>query len=140
MCTLFPYSNLISHTTVTVQHNNKTARKIRSEVRYQRYLERQHQRQEQIQRSQGQQHFTISPTRVRMYWNALPVDLLERIFSLLSIKERHVASQVCPHWFECFYAPYIWSKCKVDDTTLTKRKFNYYLGYQIMIDNFKAQV
>ena len=76
----------------------------------------------------------------RIYWNYMPIDILEEIFQLLSIKERHLASQVCPHWFECFYSPTIWTTLIVTDKSFTKRKFNYYLGYQRMIDSFKTQV
>ncbi|KAH9517685.1 hypothetical protein DERF_008330 [Dermatophagoides farinae] len=75
----------------------------------------------------------------RIYWNYMPIDILEEIFQLLSIKERHLASQVCPHWFECFYSPTIWTTLIVTDKSFTKRKFNYYLGYQRMIDSFKTQ-
>ncbi|OTF76790.1 hypothetical protein BLA29_008421, partial [Euroglyphus maynei] len=75
----------------------------------------------------------------RTYWNYMPIDILEEIFKLLSIKERHLASQVCPHWFECFYSPTIWTTLIITDKSFTKRKFNYYLGYQRMIDSFKTQ-
>lgn len=78
--------------------------------------------------------------RVQTHWHALPVDILERILAKLSIKERHVASQVCFHWFESFYSPRVWSSFTLTDTTFTKRKYNYYMGYQRMIDPYKTQV
>ncbi|KAH9421104.1 hypothetical protein DERP_010042 [Dermatophagoides pteronyssinus] len=89
-------------------------------------------RLKRLERRQQQQ-------RRRTYWNYIPIDILEEIFKLLSIKERHLASQVCPHWYECFYSPTIWTILIITDKSFTKRKFNYYLGYQRMIDPFKTQ-
>src|SRR5699024_11460824 len=71
-------------------HHPTSGRQLRRESKRKRRLERQ-----------------LSRRKVRTYWNALPIDLLESIFRRLSVKERHVASQVCPHWFECFYSPSI---------------------------------
>lgn len=97
-----------------------------------RTLKREAKRQRQLARRR-------SRPSSRSNWATLSVDLIERIFRLLSIKERHVASQVCPHWFECFYSPFAWSILTISDYSFTKRKFNYYLGYQRMICPFKTQ-
>ena len=73
-------------------------------------------------------------------WKSLPPELLCSIYGLLSMRDRHSASQVCRHWFQCFYIPSVWTHFILDDLALTKRKFNYYLGYQRMLDPFKTQV
>lgn len=73
-------------------------------------------------------------------WQILPDVLLEQIFSLLTLKEKHIASQVCRHWFRIFYSPKVWSLFVLNDTTLTKRKYNYYLGYQRILDHYRTQV
>lgn len=64
-------------------------------------------------------------------WNNLPNLLLENIFSYLNAKEKHNASITCKSWFTIFSLPYSWHTFVFDDTTLTRRKFNYYSGWQV---------
>lgn len=73
-------------------------------------------------------------------WQTLPDVLLEEIFALLSIKERHNASQVCRNWYRIFLSPQVWSTFILDDLALTKRKYNYYLGYQRILDHYRTQI
>ena len=73
-------------------------------------------------------------------WQTLPDVLLEDIFALLSLRDRYNASQVCRHWFQIFYSSKVWSKFTLNDITLTKRKYNYYLGYQRILDHYRTQV
>ncbi|XP_067135359.1 F-box/LRR-repeat protein 3 [Centruroides vittatus] len=75
-----------------------------------------------------------------VYWEYLPDILLEDIFSYLSISQRHTASQVCPNWFRIFSSPNVWRTFVLDDRTLTRRKFNYYLGYQYILDHQRTQI
>ncbi|KAB7507702.1 F-box/LRR-repeat protein 21 [Armadillidium nasatum] len=64
-------------------------------------------------------------------WNCLPDLLLEQIFQYLTIRERFYASQVCRSWNEAFYFPRVWYTFNMYDGLLTKRKFNYYAGWEI---------
>ncbi|XP_015923111.1 uncharacterized protein [Parasteatoda tepidariorum] len=73
-------------------------------------------------------------------WNALPDILLEDIFSRLSIKERYNASQVCWNWYRLFHSKKVWEVFILEDKTLTRRKFNYYLGYQFVLDHYRTQL
>jgi F-box protein 39 len=73
-------------------------------------------------------------------WQTLPDVLLEEIFSLLSIRERYIASQVCRNWNRIFHSSQVWSTFILNDMTLTKRKYNYYLGYQRVLDHYRTQV
>ncbi|XP_054162350.1 uncharacterized protein LOC128960302 [Oppia nitens] len=73
-------------------------------------------------------------------WQSLPDVLLEDIFGLLSIKEKHIASQVCKHWFHIFYSSKVWAIFVLNDETLTKRKYNYYLGYERTLDHYRTQI
>lgn len=66
-------------------------------------------------------------------WNNLPDLLLENIFSYLSMREKYYASTTCQSWFSVFNLPYSWHTFVFDDTTLTRRKFNYYSGWQVPI-------
>ncbi|ESO86645.1 hypothetical protein LOTGIDRAFT_194798 [Lottia gigantea] len=72
--------------------------------------------------------------------NCLPEILLEDIFSLLVPKHRHEASQVCRTWYQAFYAPRVWGTFVLMETTLTKRRFNLYKGYQRELCPRKTQV
>jgi F-box protein 39 len=66
-------------------------------------------------------------------WNNLPDLLLENIFSFLNIKEKYNASSTCHSWYSIFHLPYSWHTFVFDDTTLTRRKFNYYSGWQVSL-------
>lgn len=48
-------------------------------------------------------------------------------------------SQVCCNWYRAFYLPGVWSNMIVDDKTLTRKKFNYYSGWQGVLDHLKTQ-
>jgi len=66
-------------------------------------------------------------------WNNLPDLLLENIFSFLDIGAKHNASKTCILWNSVFHLPYSWHTFVFDDTTLTRRKFNYYSGWQVSV-------
>lgn len=80
------------------------------------------------------------PARLPGRWHQMPLVALEHIYSRLSIKERHQASQVCPLWYQCFYSSRPWSTFYLTDASFTKRKFNYYLGYQRILDPYKTHM
>ncbi|KAL1494260.1 hypothetical protein ABEB36_009884 [Hypothenemus hampei] len=73
-------------------------------------------------------------------WNDLPDLLLEEVFSYLSIKERYYASCVCKNWHNAFYLPYVWKQFVLEDHTLTRSKFNYYLGWQYVLDHLRTSL
>ncbi|GIX88125.1 f-box domain-containing protein [Caerostris extrusa] len=73
-------------------------------------------------------------------WNILPDILLEDIFSRLTIRERYYASQVCRNWNRLFYSKRIWETFILGDKTLTRRKFNYYMGDQYVLDHHRTQL
>ena len=66
-------------------------------------------------------------------WAYLPDVLLEDIFSYLTIRERYYASLVCSNWARLFNSQQVWRTFILDDYTLTRRKFNYYMGYQVSL-------
>ncbi|PSN51058.1 hypothetical protein C0J52_01522 [Blattella germanica] len=72
-------------------------------------------------------------------WAYLPDLILEKVFSYLSMRERYYASQVCRTWYRAFHLPYVWSTFVLDDSTLTRRKFNYYYGWQHVLDHMRTQ-
>ncbi|GLV34387.1 uncharacterized protein CBL_00314 [Carabus blaptoides fortunei] len=73
-------------------------------------------------------------------WSELPNLLLEKIFSFLSIREKYYASLVCKSWNTSFYLPYVWSRFVLEDTTLTRGRFNYYTGWQYVLDHLRTQM
>ncbi|XP_030761622.1 uncharacterized protein LOC115886542 isoform X2 [Sitophilus oryzae] len=73
-------------------------------------------------------------------WNVLPDLLLEEIFSYLSIRERYYASLVCRSWYRAFHLPYVWKQFILEDSTLTRSKFNYYLGWQYVLDHLRTSL
>lgn len=72
--------------------------------------------------------------KVYSKWSELPDLLLEKIFSYLSIREKYYCSLVCQSWHRAFYLPYVWSQFVLEDTTLTRGKFNYYSGWQVSFE------
>ncbi|GFT61684.1 f-box domain-containing protein [Nephila pilipes] len=73
-------------------------------------------------------------------WDILPDILLEDIFSRLTIRERYYASQVCRNWNRIFYSKIVWETFILGDKTLTRRKFNYYMGDQYVLDHHRTQL
>ncbi|CAG9760875.1 unnamed protein product [Ceutorhynchus assimilis] len=73
-------------------------------------------------------------------WSDLPDLILENIFTQLSIKERYYASCVCKNWNRAFYLPFVWREFTLDDHTLTRSKFNYYLGWQYVLDHLRTSL
>ncbi|KAL0277063.1 UNVERIFIED_CONTAM: hypothetical protein PYX00_004479 [Menopon gallinae] len=71
-------------------------------------------------------------------WDKLPDLLLERIFSYLSMREKYWASMTCRSWYRIFHMPNSWATFIVDDTTLTRRKFNYYSGWEHVLDHYRT--
>ncbi|KAK9496475.1 hypothetical protein O3M35_013238 [Rhynocoris fuscipes] len=73
-------------------------------------------------------------------WTKLPDLIIEKIFSYLTMRERYYASMVCRRWHEAFYLPYAWHIFTFDERTLTRRRFNYYSGWQFTLDHLRAQL
>ncbi|XP_065336018.1 uncharacterized protein LOC135936933 isoform X1 [Cloeon dipterum] len=76
---------------------------------------------------------------VESHWEELPDLIIERVFSYLSIRDRYHASIVCRRWNDAFYLPYVWSNFVMNDMTLVRRKFNYYMGWQHVLDHMRTQ-
>ncbi|KRT78419.1 F-box domain-containing protein [Oryctes borbonicus] len=74
------------------------------------------------------------------HWPDLPDLLLEKIFSYLSIREKYYASLVCRSWYRAFHLPYVWSQFVLEDSTLTRGRFNYYSGWQYVLDHLRTQM
>uniref|UniRef100_T1IND8 F-box domain-containing protein n=1 Tax=Strigamia maritima TaxID=126957 RepID=T1IND8_STRMM len=70
----------------------------------------------------------------------LPDLFLEDVFARLSIRHRYYASMVCSNWSRIFHSPRIWRTFQMQDRLLTRRKFNYYLGYEHVLDHYRAQI
>ncbi|XP_012257967.2 uncharacterized protein LOC105687145 isoform X2 [Athalia rosae] len=73
-------------------------------------------------------------------WNNLPDILLEEIFSYLTIRERYYASLVCKSWNNAFKFQRVWSTFILQDTTLTRGKFNYYSGWEYILDHMRTSM
>ncbi|KAG5897483.1 hypothetical protein JTB14_031107 [Gonioctena quinquepunctata] len=73
-------------------------------------------------------------------WSELPDLLLEQIFSYLGIREKYYASLVCRNWYRAFHLPYVWSCFVLEDNTLTRSRFNYYSGWQYVLDHLRCQM
>ncbi|KAH6940487.1 hypothetical protein HPB50_000508 [Hyalomma asiaticum] len=73
-------------------------------------------------------------------WASLPDVLLETVYSMVPIADRYAMSQVCRNWYRVFYSPRVWSVFVLDDRTMTRRKFNYYMGYQHLLDHYRTQI
>lgn len=70
----------------------------------------------------------------------LPDLVLEKIFDSLSIQDKYYAGQVCRSWHRAFYLSNSWRTFIFDDTMLTRRIFNYYSGWQHMLDHVRVQI
>ncbi|XP_074029741.1 uncharacterized protein isoform X2 [Leptinotarsa decemlineata] len=79
-------------------------------------------------------------TREYSKWSDLPDLLLEQIFSYLGIREKYYASLVCRNWYRAFHFPYVWSSFILEDNTLTRSRFNYYSGWQYVLDHVRCQM
>ena len=71
-------------------------------------------------------------------WDQTPDILLEEIFSYLTMRERYYASLVCRSWYRAFKLQNVWSTFTLGDTTLTRGKFNYYSGWQYVLDHIRT--
>ncbi|BES95579.1 FBOX [Nesidiocoris tenuis] len=90
----------------------------------------------------GHSHFWSVDGEVedQSLWCELPDIIMEQIFSYLNISQRYNASMVCKRWNSAFYLPYVWHVFHFDDHTLTRRRFNYYSGWQHTLDHLRAQL
>ncbi|KAJ8941225.1 hypothetical protein NQ318_015657 [Aromia moschata] len=79
-------------------------------------------------------------TRNYSKWSELPDLLLEKIFAYLGIREKYYASLVCRNWYRAFHLPYVWSRFVLEDNTLTRSRFNYYSGWQYVLDHLRCQM
>ncbi|XP_014244110.1 uncharacterized protein LOC106663639 isoform X2 [Cimex lectularius] len=73
-------------------------------------------------------------------WCSLPDIIMEQVFSYLNVRERYYSSMVCRRWRDAFYLPYVWSIFTFEESTLTRRRFNYYSGWQFTLDHLRAQL
>ena len=73
-------------------------------------------------------------------WEDLPEILLEEIYTYLTPKERHLASQVCATWYTGFYSPRVWETFVLEKRTLTRRRFNFFKGIQRELCPRKTQM
>ncbi|CAH0555831.1 unnamed protein product [Brassicogethes aeneus] len=73
-------------------------------------------------------------------WSELPDLVLEKILSYLHIREKYYCSLVCKSWYSAFHLPKVWSRFVLEDTTLTRARFNYYSGWQYVLDHLRAQM
>nr|CAD7589791.1 unnamed protein product [Timema genevievae] len=72
-------------------------------------------------------------------WSQLPDLVVEQVFSYLTIRQRYYASLVCRSWSAAFNLQHVWATFMFDDSTLTRRKFNYYYGWQHVLDHMRLQ-
>lgn len=94
-------------------------------------------------------------------WTTLPHCLRDEIFSYLSIADRFHAAlvrsstsfnfwlfslfslpfplQTCTTWHSSFHSPNVWSHLIVDDRFLSELTFNYYNGWQFVLNNERLQ-
>lgn len=47
--------------------------------------------------------------------------------------------QTCFSWYQSFSLPNVWSNFMIDDETLSRPKYNYYSGWQPVLDHARAQ-
>lgn len=71
-------------------------------------------------------------------WNHIPDIVLEEIFAYLTIRERYYASLVCRSWYRAFKLQNVWSTFTLEDMTLTRGKYNYYSGWQYVLDHMRT--
>ncbi|XP_063981305.1 uncharacterized protein LOC135164664 isoform X1 [Diachasmimorpha longicaudata] len=71
-------------------------------------------------------------------WDQVPDIILEEIFSHLTTRERYYASLVCKSWYRAFKLPNVWAKFTLEDMTLTRGKYNYYSGWQYVLDHIRT--
>ncbi|XP_076092508.1 uncharacterized protein LOC143063935 [Mytilus galloprovincialis] len=73
-------------------------------------------------------------------WEDLPEIVFEEIYSYLSPKQRHLASQVCSTWYAAFYSPRVWETFVLEKKSLTRRRFNFFKGIQRELCPRKTQM
>ncbi|XP_076631879.1 uncharacterized protein LOC143346993 isoform X1 [Colletes latitarsis] len=76
--------------------------------------------------------------KIYSHWDQTPDILLEEIFTYLTVRERYYASLVCKSWYRAFKFQRVWSTFTLEDTTLTRGKFNYYSGWQYVLDHMRT--
>lgn len=76
----------------------------------------------------------------RSTWEYLPDLLLERVYAMLSIRQRYYCSIVCKPWSDVFYYPAVWRHLQVGENTFTYRRFNLYKGYQKELSHNRVQM
>ena len=76
---------------------------------------------------------SVLPFTEYSLWHLMPDLVMVKVFRMLSMNERYVASLVCWNWAQVFNMPSVWRVFILDDTILTKAKYNYYLGWQVGI-------
>lgn len=81
----------------------------------------------------------VDENEIPTQWNNLPDLLLEIVFGYLNIRERYYASMTCKNWHRAFYLKRVWSNFLVEDETLCRRKFNYYSGWNHVLDHLRTQ-
>ncbi|XP_054007229.1 uncharacterized protein LOC128891621 [Hylaeus anthracinus] len=76
--------------------------------------------------------------KIYSHWDETPDIILEKVFSYLTVRERYYASLVCRSWYRAFKLQSVWSTFTLEDTTLTRGKFNYYSGWQYVLDHMRT--
>lgn len=79
-------------------------------------------------------------TEVYSCWDQLPDILLEEIFSYLTMRERYYASLVCRSWYCAFHLRNVWATFTLEDSTLTRAKYNYHSGHQYVLDHLRTSM
>ena len=51
-----------------------------------------------------------------------------------------MSPQVCSQWYDLFYSPRVWETFVLLESSLTRRRFNLYKGYQRELCPNKTQV
>ena len=76
-------------------------------------------------------------------WADLPVILLEEIYSLLSLNDKHNCSLVCWNWNEVFDSPCGWRNFTMKEGTFNYRRYNLFeysgRGFELIFSTQKCQ-
>ena len=68
------------------------------------------------------------------------INCVLKAFSLsLSLSIALSALQTSSGWYRAFYLPHVWSNFLVEDATLGRMRYNYYSGWQPVLDHARLQ-
>ncbi|GAU98965.1 hypothetical protein RvY_10033 [Ramazzottius varieornatus] len=63
-----------------------------------------------------------------VYWDELPDLVVEKIFCYLPKRSRFNAAVTCKSWLRVLNFPELWKTFVLKEKTLTRSKYNYFLG------------